>query len=84
MGPVVSAQHTPGPRLASNQIAVLEWFSTREWVPHREWRAEMTTTTPRSLCRHGLLDVDHTRTTTHYRINEAGRAAITKATGSAA
>ncbi|MDR6521799.1 hypothetical protein J2789_004489 [Variovorax paradoxus] len=44
----------------------------------------MTTTTPRSLCRHGLLDVDHTRTTTHYRINEAGRAAITKATGSAA
>lgn len=79
----MSAQHKPGPRLTSNQMAILEWFSTRDWVPHREWRSEMTTTTPRSLCRHGLLDVDHTRTTTHYRINEAGRATIAKATGSA-
>lgn len=72
------------PKLAANQLHVLEWFSTRDWVPHREWRAEMTTTTPRSLCKHGLLDVDHTKPTTHYRINDAGRAAIDKATGSAA
>lgn len=69
--------------LTRNQIAVLEWFASRGWVAHRDWRREMTTVTGRSLLNRGLLDVDHSQTTTHYRINDAGRAAIAKATGSA-
>jgi hypothetical protein len=66
-------------KLTNTQLHVLEWFATRDWTPHREWIREMTTATPRSLVRHGLLDVDHSRTTTHYRINDAGRAAIAPA-----
>lgn len=70
--------------LTNNQISVLQWFSTRDWVPHREWIKEMTTVTARSLFNRGLLDVDHSQTTTHYRINNAGRAAIAKAQGGTA
>jgi len=68
--------------LTNNQLAVLKWFNTREWVPHREWRRQMTTATARSLRKRGLLDEDPSQTTTHYRINDAGRAAIAKTTGS--
>lgn len=63
-------------RITAIQRRVLEWFAGRDWTPHREWIAEMTTATPRALVKHGLLDVDHTRTTTHYKITDAGRAAI--------
>lgn len=75
-------KHTQGPRLTVNQMRALRWFAAQPdgWVSYREYRKEMVTETPRSLHRHGLLD-HSVIGVTHYRITDAGRAALSKASG---